>query len=469
MSDAIRRLLGGDLCAVNLGLGSFAASLEVQDVPVVHVDWRPPAGGDPAHLALLERLMACDAANEAAAERLRAAEPKWVDVAIARDAIPAMTERTILHAGPPVAWEHMCGPVRGSVVGALIYEGLAGDEREATELAGSGRIAFEPCHHHSAVGPMAGIISPSMPVIVVEDAAGGGRSYATFNEGLGKVLRFGAYGPEVVARLRWMAEELAPALKAAVRRAGGVNLRAIMSRALHMGDECHNRNVAATSLLMRTLTPYLVEAVSDRGQLGRVCAFIASNDHFFLNFAMAAAKASLDAIAGLASCSLVSAMARNGTEFGIRVCGCGDRWFTAPAGRPVGLYFPGYTAADANPDLGDSAITETAGLGGFAIAAAPAIVQFVGGSPADAIRQTEEMYEITWMRSPHYTLPALDFAGSPTAIDIRIVLEVGITPAINTGIAHRDPGVGQVGAGLIRAPLEPFVAAAEVLAEMLGR
>ncbi len=161
-------------------------------------------------------------------------------------------------------------------------------------------------------------------------------------------------------------------------------------------------------------------------------------------------------------------MARNGVEFGIRLSGTGDCWFTGPAQQVRGLFFPGFTEADAAPDLGDSAITETAGVGGFAMAAAPAIVQFVGGTPEMAMGYTREMFGITLGRNPAYTLPPLGFSGTPTGIDARLVGDSGTLPVINTGIAHKAPGVGQVGAGVVHPPLECFAGAIEALAAALG-
>jgi hypothetical protein len=316
---------------------------------------------------------------------------------------------------------------------------------------------------------MAGLISPSMPVAVVRNQAAGNLAYATLNEGLGKVLRFGAYGPEVLERLRWMASVLAPGLRRAlVALPEGIRLKAIMAQALHMGDEVHNRNVAATSLLFRLLAGALVRSDLDRQTVEEILRFIDGNNHFFLNLSMAACKASLDAAHGVPGSSLVTAMSRNGVEFGIRVSGLGDRWFTAEAPRPAGLYFSGFSEADANPDLGDSAITETAGVGGFAMGAAPAMVQFIGGTPADALAATREMGEITLARNPAFSLPALNFQGAPTGIDVRQVVDTGICPVINTGIAHREAGVGQVGAGIVRAPLACFEAAVMALAETLA-
>lgn len=406
-----------------------------------------------------------DRANQVALERLLAAEPVLVGVRPAREVLPGLAERRLYHAGPPIPWERMCGPMRGAVTGALIYEGWAKDHDEAQVLAGSGEIAYAPCHHVGAVGPMAGITSPSMDLLVVENRAHGNRAYATLNEGLGRALRYGANDETVIARLRWMKEVLAPALRAALARIeGGIDLRALIAQALQMGDEGHNRNRAGTSLFFRAVARPLLQSGFPTDRVAEVFDFITGNDHFFLNLSMAASKAGLDTAHGVAGSSLVTAMARNGVEVGIRVAGLGERWFTGPAAVPEGLFFPGYGPGDANPDIGDSAITETAGLGGFAMAAAPAIVQFVGGRAEDAVRVTLEMYEITLAEHQHYRIPALGFRGTPVGIDVRKVVETGALPIINTGIAHREPGIGQVGAGIVRPPMACFRAALEALA-----
>ncbi|MFQ5912733.1 MAG: DUF1116 domain-containing protein [Nitrospinota bacterium] len=465
MNEQRANLLKGPLRVINLGLDAFADSLRVQGADVVSVDWTPPAGGNPQLAAMLDNLKGCDKPNGRAVEAIVSAHPVWEDVGVAREVIPGMDDDTILHAGPPISWERMCGPMRGAVPGALMYERRARTPSGAERLARSGKVRLDSCHHHGAVGPMAGIISPRMPVFILRNTDRGNRSFATLNEGLGKVLRYGAYGGEVINRLRWMEKELAPALQAAVQEAGGVDVKAIIAKALHMGDECHNRNVAATATLLRTLAHHLARGVKRRAALERVTRFIAGNDHFFLNLAMPACKAAADAAHGVEGSSIVTAMARNGTDFGIRVSGLAGRWFTAPAGTVEGLYFPGFGPEDANPDIGDSTITETAGIGGFAMGTAPAIVQFVGGTVDRALSMTREMLEITWAQNPTLTLPCLNFAGTPSGIDIRKVVETGIAPAINTGIAHRLPGVGQVGAGLLRAPMEPFEAAVRALAE----
>ena len=406
--------------------------------------------------------------NRKVADRIVSAQPVLIDIKTALHTVPGMTKTTILHAGPPIKWERMCGPVRGAVMGALIYEGLTDNPGEAEKLAGSGAIEFSPCHHHNAVGQMAGIISASMPVFVVKNETYGTEAYCTLNEGLGKVLRFGAYSNEVIQKLKWMEQTLAPSLGAALNQSNGINLKNITAQALQMGDECHNRNAAGTLLFLKEIIPLLLKTDLGKKTISKVVEFISENQHFYLNLSMASSKATMDAAHGIGHSTIVTAMARNGVEIGIRVSGLGDQWFTAPATQVKGLYFPGYSEKDANLDLGDSSISETAGIGGFAMAAAPAIVQFIGGMYTDAINYTREMMEITVTENKSYAIPALDFEGSPTGIDIRKVVETGIVPIINTGIAHKEAGIGQIGAGLTSAPLEMFKQALRTMAQKLG-
>ncbi len=404
-------------------------------------------------------------ANKEALERVLSARPMLVGMGKAGEVIPEMGERMLLHAGPPIEWERMSGPLKGAIIGAMLYEGWASTPEEAEKMASKGEIEFDPCHHHHAVGPMAGVISPSMPVFIVENKTFNNKAYVTQNEGLGKVLRYGAYSQEVIDRLRWMEKVLYPILNAGIMRAydsdNAIDLKNLIAQALHMGDELHNRNKAATSLFLRTIFPYLVESSNDNKALVEVVRFLDSNDHFFLNLGMAAAKASVEPAHGIEGSSYVTIMARNGTDFGIKVSGLGDEWFTAPAAVPKVLLFPGFKPEDVNPDIGDSAIMETLGVGAFALAAAPAIVQFIGGTPQDAVNYTLEMYEITVSENNMFNIPYLNFRGTPTGIDVLKVAETGISPVLDTGVAHRQPGVGQVGAGIVRTPIEAFVKAAE--------
>ena len=410
-----------------------------------------------------------DEANAIALSRIVEAEPVLVDVVPAAQAIDGLEKGVLLHAGPPISWERMCGPMHGAIVGALRYEGWADTEDKALAQASGGQITFHPAHHFSAVGPMTGITSPSMPVFVVEDRAHGNRAYCTINEGLGRVLRFGANDDVAIDKLRWMRDVLAPALGDAVRHSGGIELRPIMAQALTMSDEMHQRNVAATSLFFRALAPHLARTAASSPHYGAIVDFLVANDQFFLNPAMAAAKCSLDNAANVEGSSLVYTMCRNGTEFGIRVSGLGDRWFTSVSNMPQGLYFPGYTVADSNPDLGDSAILETLGVGAFAMASSPAVAGFLGaGTFRDALNYSREMGEITVGRNPNMAVPNLDFQGVPCGVDVRKVVETDIAPVINTGIAHKEPGIGQIGAGIVRAPMECFHQALEALAEKLA-
>jgi len=461
--------LGQSLAVASVGLDVLADELERQGTPVERVDWRPPeqAGGE-ALRQLARHAAQIARANDLASRRLQEADPQIAGVGRAHDLLPAMTDRTILHAGPPIGWGDMSGPLRGAVIGAALHEGLAADAADAERKAASGEFEFGPCHDRGAVGPMAGVVSPSMPMVIIEDAAHGNRAFCTFNEGLGKVLRYGAYDEEVLDRLRWMERVLAPTFALALKQLDEpIRLRPMIAQALEMGDEAHNRNRAATSLLLRQLLPALIEMDAPSKDVADVARFIAGNDHFFLNLSMPAAKCAADSAAGVPASSIVVAMARNGTEFGIRVSGTGARWFTAPAAEIDGLFLSGYGPEDANRDIGDSTITETVGLGGFAMAAAPAIVGFVGGEVDDALRFSKLMYDICWSESESYRIPALGFRGTALGIDCARVVQTGVVPVVNTGIAHREPGVGQIGAGLVKPPIQPFVAATRALADSL--
>jgi len=458
----INKLFKQDLSAINLGLESFADNLKNEGVSAVQVQWKPPAGGNVEIAGLLDKLdvirekIDVAGANKKAAEIINNGKPTVVDISTAGKAVPGMRKNLFLHAGPPVTWDRMSGPTRGAVIGGLVYEGLAETFEEAEKLAASGEIDFEPCHDHSTVGPMAGIVTFSMPVWVLENKAYGNKSYATLNEGLGKVLRYGAYSEEVLEKLRWMESDLAPILKKALDLYGELDMKNILAQVLQMGDEGHNRNRAGTSIFIREMAPYLVMLDEPKEKIQKVLQFLNANDHFFLNLSMPSAKCIIDAAAEIEGSSICTTMARNGTDFGIRMSCTGSQWFVAPAPMVDGLYLPGYTEDDAAPDIGDSTITETIGIGGFAMAAAPAIVKFVGGTPKDAISITTKMYEITEAENKIFQIPALDFRGTPTGIDILKIIETGILPAVNTGIAHKTPGIGMVGAGLVKPPEKCF-------------
>ena len=454
-------MIAEGLHVLNVGLPQITAAVPADSL--TQLDWRPPAFGD-ADAA--RAMVALDderthLANQRAVTAMHAVRPQLVRIRPAREVIGFLAEgRRLLHAGPPIPIERMCGPMLGALMGAVLFEGWAGDEAGARALLLQGGVEVEPCHHHGAVGPMAGVVAPSMPVLVVADQDR--EAYATLNEGLGRVLRFGAFDASVLDRLGWMRDTLGPVLDAALAGLGPVDVTALIGQALAMGDEGHNRNVAATSLLTRRLAPGIA------AQPGGVAVleFLATNDHFALNLSMAAAKLATDAATGVPDSTVVTAMSRNGVEFGLRVAATGERWFTAPVGPADGLFFPGFSIADANPDLGDSAITETLGLGGFAMAASPAITQFVGGTPDDALATTRRMRRITVAPHPAFPLPTLNFAGTPSGIDVVRVLDTCELPVINTGIAHRDAGVGQIGAGIVTAPAEVFLAAIVALHEL---
>ena len=463
---------------LGVGLSGFIDHLDSQKVPALAVDWKPPATTDIQVLDAADQLSdtasetsignRVDKANAEALSRMMSADPTLTEVLPAAELIEDLGKHKILHAGPPVTWSNMCGPMQGAVCGAIVLEGWAKDLSAAEQLAASGDIEFSPNHHHGAVGPMTGIVTQSMPLMIVENRTFGNRAFCAINEGLGKVMRFGGNDESVIERLQWLESTLGPLLADALLGCDGIGLKNIIARGLSMGDEMHQRNVACTSLLMRELAPTMAR-VADPDTAYEVLNFIAGNDQFFLNVAMAMGKAIMDPVRDIEGSSVVTAMSRNGYEFGIRVSGCGDEWFTATVEMPRGLYFPGFTEKDANPDMGDSTIVETIGLGGFAMAASPAVAGFVGaGTAADAANYTNRMAEITCGRNPEWTIPGLDFAGVPSGIDIRKVVLSGITPTINTGIAHREPGIGQVGAGIVNAPRACFEQACTALANKLS-
>lgn len=467
--DANNSLFRQDLKVVNIGLELFANTIAGQKVPIQHVTWRPPAGGDKRLACLLEQHEEkINAANERVIKIYNDAQPVLVGVKPAHAVLKGMMPNTILHAGPPIAWDDMCGPMQGAVLGAVRFEGLAVSDEEAVALIRAGKIKLAPNHNYGSVGPMTGMITYNMPVFEVKNETYGNMAYSTINEGLGKVMRFGANDQEVIDRLTWFRDSLGPALDKALALAGGINLKVIMAQALAMGDEMHQRNIAASSLFARQICPYIAELDIDRAEKARITKFVCGNDQFFLNLAMAAGKATTDPAKGIKYSSIVTVMARNGTNFGIKVAGLGEEWFVAPSNMPEGLYFPGFGPEDANPDMGDSAIIEVIGLGGITMAASPAVVRFVGaGSQDDAIRYTREMGEISYGISANFLLANMNFEGAPLGIDIRKVAETGILPVINTGMAHKKPGIGQIGAGVVKAPFGCFEKALNAFAESL--
>lgn len=400
--------------------------------------------------------------GDAGLQALLEAPARAVGVRRAGEVVDAVGPRSFLHAGPPLEGEPVVGPMRGAILGALVLEGEADDLERAAALLDGGGVELRSCHEAGGVGAMAGIVSPSIPVLEVE-GADGRRSFAPINEGLGQALRFGAADDAVLDRLRWLGTTFAPVLDAALRAVDGVDVVALQAEGLRRGDEAHNRNVASTASLIVRLAPAIVRGAPSADLAATVLEFLAGNPHSFLSFSMAAGKAIGDAAERAGSPGLVTAISANGRRMGLRVSGI-DGWVTAPAPLGDPQLFDGFTREDACPMMGDSFMTETVGLGAFALTAAPAISSFVGGTHAEAEQLVAAMRRICRGTSPRYRLAHDGFTGTPVGIDVRLVAESGIAPVVNNGFAHRDPGVGQVGAGLTRLPLEPFVRASDALA-----
>lgn len=411
-----------------------------------------------------------DEANLAVIDRIKKGAPVLLDVVYAKEVINELNGKVLLHAGPPILYENMPDPVQGSCVGAVLFEGWAQDEESAREMLSSGEITFIPCHHVNAVGPMGGITSANMPVLVVEDKTHGTTAYCQMNEGIGAVLRFGAFNDEVINRLRWMRDVLGPVLGKTLRGFDeGLSINPMVARAIAMGDEFHQRNIAASLIFLKEVVPTISQLDIDPKDKTDVIQFLADTDQFFLNIMMAASKAVMDGARQIQAGTIVTVMSRNGENFGIKIAGMGDEWFTAPVNTPQGLYFSGYSGEDASPDMGDSAITETFGVGGMAMIAAPAVTRFVGtGGFYDALEISNELDAIVVDHNPNFIIPTWDFKGAHLGIDARKVVETGITPVINTGIAHKKAGLGQIGAGTVHPPIECFEKAIIAYAKKLG-
>ncbi len=455
-------LLGEPTVATS-GVPILSQALTDQGVAVVDVAWQPP----PEHLTGALDLLAADPrrreANRRAVTAMTEARPHVVGIDVAGEAL-GLGRRQFLHSGPPLDWERASGPMRGALIGAMLFEGEADTPEQAEEICAAGEIELAPCHSRGAVGPMAGVISASMPVYELHDEVSGRSAYSNLNEGLGKVLRMGAYSPEVIDRLHWMKKVLAPVLTDTFARSGPFDVRTMLAQSIQMGDEGHNRNRAGSSIFAREMGAHIAESGHPTSDVADVFRFMNGNEHFVLNIVMPAAKVAADAARDIPGSTMVVAMARNGTDFGIQVSGTGDRWYTAPANTPKGVLFTGFTDDDVNPDIGDSTIMETYGIGGFAMACAPAIVRFVGGSAALADEKTTTMYEITLTENSHLQIASMDFRGSPTGIDVTRVVGTGLVPAVNTGMAGRIAGTGQVGAGLVDPPMRCFEDAVAALA-----
>lgn len=470
--SSINTLFEQKLNVINVGIELIRDDLIKQNVPVSQINWAPPGGGN---LKIIKALDALDnpalaekieKANAQAVERITNSRPMLVGFDQAINVVPGMTKTTILHSGPPITWDRMCGAMKGGVLGAIVFEGLAKDLEEAEKVAASGQITFSPCHEHGCVGSMAGITSASMFMHVVKNEPYGNMAYTNLSEQMAKVLRMGANDQSVIDRLVWMRDVFGPILRDAMKLAGPIDLRLLLSQAIHMGDECHNRNVAGTTLLIQALTPYIIQTNFTVAQQKEVFDFVLSSDYFSGPTWMVLCKAALDAAHNIPYSTIVTTMCRNGVDFGIRVSGIGgNNWFTGPAQKVIGPMFAGYKPEDSGLDIGDSAITETYGIGAFAMAAAPAIVALVGGTVDEAIDFSKKMAVITTTENKNVTIPLLNFQGISTGIDVRKVELAGILPVINTAIAHKDAGVGMIGAGITYPPMQCFDKAILAIAE----
>ena len=453
--------LPDEVRVVNIGLPLFEEAIRDQGVNVVGVDWRIPAAGNDRVIAALARLLgpqaaAIDSANEEVVRRLNDGVPILQAIEQAADVVPGIGDRTVLHCGPAIDWSEMCDPLRRSVQAAIVAEGWTTNVADAAAAVASGDVALAPANEHRTVVPMATAIGPSAPVYVVANEAGSTEAYAPINQGSGQVAWFGVDTDEAIERLRFIRDSVGPVLAGAIASMDPIDTFSLASQGVPMGDDVHMRTQATTNLFLRDLLPHLVR--SPHPAAGEVASFLSGNHLMFLNIAMASAKALTLWAGEVPGSSIVTTMSRNGTAYGIRLSGNDEQWFLAPS-PPVqdALYYPGQGPETSAPDIGDSAVLELVGLGGPAAANSPAVAGFLGGRMTDAIAATRNMQRICAGESGRFRLPILDNVGTPVGVDVRRVVESGVTPAVNTGIVHASDGSGQVGAGVAWAPIECFV------------
>ena len=451
-----------DVAVVNVGLPLFADAVRDQGVPVVSVDWRVPAGGDPAAVAALGRLYGIhaeriDAANAEVLRRLDQGVPLLTGLTTVAAAAPDLPERTLLHCGPPIAYADAPDPLRRSMRAAAVAEGWASGLAHADGLLARGDIGLSPANTHRVVVPMATALGAGAPVYVLQNQAGGTEAYAPISQGPGEVAWFGCASGASIARLVFLRDVAAPVIREILDRAGPLDVLALAAQAVTMGDDVHVRTQAATNLLIREWLPHLTGVGGPDGVA--FARFMAGNHLFFLTLAMAAARSLTEWAAQVQDSSIVTTMTRNGTTFGIALAGS-DRWFLDEAPE-VGhaLYYPGQGPETSARDIGDSAVLELSGLGAAAAAGSPAVAQLLGGQMREAAGLTGRLAAVCAGRSSRFKIPALDNTGTPLGVDVRKVVELGTTPAVTTGILHRSAGTGQVGAGVAEAPLGCFAGA----------
>jgi hypothetical protein len=397
------------------------------------------------------------------------ADPVLVDVLPLSEAVPDFDRSTVLTSGAPLEWRQYRGGQRNGVIGGAIFEGLARDAADADRKLTAGEIHVRSCGDYRCAGSLVGIYTASMPVLVVENRASGNRAYCNLFEGVSRYrLNYGVYNEDVGRNLRFLHDVIGPTLGEAVRLTGGIPLLPIMKRALHMGDELHSRNAAATLLFTRELFEPLMQVQPQMPkEVKETLDYLRSSDYFFLRLSMAASRAAADAAHGVDGSSMVTGMVFNCQDFAIRVSGLGDHWFRGPHQTMFGAkLFEGFTEADVEIMGGESTFNETAGLGGFAQAAAFPLQEYQGGSADKMVEANLAMYDITLAEHPELKIPYLGFRGVPSGIEIHRVVETGITPIMDIGVAGKAGG--QIGAGSFRAPMECFQHAVAAYSEAHG-
>ncbi|MEA3117741.1 MAG: hypothetical protein QOI13_1011 [Paraburkholderia sp.] len=391
-------------------------------------------------------------ANRLAVERIAATEPVLTGCERASVAL-GLADGELGHAGPPFASAaEIPAPVLNALTGAVLHERWAGNREAARAMIMRGEIRLRANHDLGTVSPMTGVVRPRQTVMRIENRAGSGVAHATLAEAGRRVLRFGFYDEAVAAGLDHLDQVVGPALARALP-AGGLPLLPLIAEGVALGDDVHQRNIGGMYAFVRQLSDLETS----------LRAWLLGNPQHFLNYAMAGAKLALDRAHDIPDSSIVTAISRNGVSCGVRIAGCGERWFTAPASFPDGGFFAPHTPLDAQGDLGDSAIMEAYGLGGTIAHCSPELARLMQQDWQAASAVGHRMRSL--FDSAHPTIaPALaGEAGAGLGLDAQRVVDAGEPIRIHTGIAHRDGVTGWIGIGVATASVACFDAALRAL------
>lgn len=341
-------------------------------------------------------------------------------------------------------------------MGAALHEKWAVSREDAEDKFRRNEIKLGACNDHATVGAGAGILSPSMPVLICRDMHNGNEGYCLPFEGRSGLGVWGVYNDDVEATLQVIEKQFAPAVNQVLTEQGGIPVKGIIARSLQMNDDIHTRQTAAGLILLSEIAPKLMHSDLDREAITMCIEMFSSSERWFHPLGMASAMSTIRGLKGTEYSTVVTAICNGGVNTGLKVAALGEQWFTAPAPMLTGSYLsPQWSEKDASPYCGDSTITEVVGMGAFAGAAAPSVLRLRGGTYQDGINQSMDMRTLTVGLNSNYPIPLLDFTGPGLAIDIRKVINTGTPVVCHGGIISKDGG--QIGAGIATFPMEVYV------------